>query len=155
MTYYHTQILKIQNQYFPKQHIIVQLIKAKKFIDENCCEHIDLKVISNFTFLSSFHFLRLFKRCYGRTPHQYLTEKRIQKAKDLLRSDLSVTETCYQIGFESPTSFAAVFKKYVGTSPSAFQKKQFLIAHSPAYMPNLQQSKTGNNENQTCQHIGR
>jgi len=125
MTYYHTQLLKIKNQYYPKQHSISPLIKARNFIDENCCENIDLETLSNFSFLSKFHFIRLFKKCYGRTPHQYLTEKRIQLAKQMLQSNCSVAETCYKVGFDSTTSFAAVFKKYVGSSPSHFKKSNF------------------------------
>jgi AraC-like DNA-binding protein len=142
MTYYHTQVLKITNQHLPKSHIIGHVIKAKNFIDENCCEDIDLETISDFSFLSKFHFIRLFKRCYGRTPHQYLTEKRIQMAKQLLQSNYSVTETCYQVGFDSTTSFAAVFKKYTGSSPSTFQKKQFSIGQSQMCIANLQHTKT-------------
>lgn len=125
MTYYHTQVLKIRNQYYPKSQVAAHLIRAKRFIDENCCENIDLETISDFSFLSKFHFIRLFKKCYGRTPHQYLTEKRIQFAKQLLQSNCSVATTCYQVGFDSTTSFAAVFKKHVGVSPSAFQKSNF------------------------------
>lgn len=127
MTYYHTQLLKIRNQYYPKAHIIGYLIKAKNFMDENFCENIDLKTIANYSLLSKFHFIRLFKKCYGKTPHQYLTEKRIQVAKQLLQSNHSVAETSYQVGFDSTTSFAAVFKKYTGSSPSLYQKKQFSI----------------------------
>ena len=125
MTYYHTQVLKIRDQYFPKPHIIAQLIRAKRFIDENYCENINLESIADFSLISKFHFIRLFKKCYGITPHQYLTEKRILHAKNLLCSNYSVTETCYRVGLESRTSFAAIFKKYVRTSPSQFQKKQF------------------------------
>lgn len=128
MTYYHTQVIKIKNQYYPKSHVANHLIRAKRFIDQNFCENIDLETISDFSFLSKFHFIRSFKKCYGKTPHQYLTEKRIQLAKQLLLSKCSVAETCYHIGFDSTTSFAAFFKKYVGISPSAFQKKQFSIA---------------------------
>ena len=147
MTYYHTQVLKINNQHFPKSHIIGHLIRAKKFIDENYSENINLKIISGSSFISKFHFIRLFKKCYGRTPHQYLTEKRIQLAKQLLQSNCSVAETCYRVGFDSTTSFAAIFKKYAGCSPSMFQKKQFPIGFCQLHIPNLQHSKAQENEN--------
>lgn len=147
MTYYHTQLLKIRNQYYPKAHIIGHLIKAKNFMDENCCENIDLERISNSSLLSKFHFIRLFKKCYGKTPHQYLTEQRIQAAKQLLQADHSVAETCYQVGFDSTTSFAAIFKKYVGSSPSTFQKKQFPIGSCRLYIPNLRFKHLSKNEN--------
>jgi len=73
-------------------------------------------------FLSKFHFLRLFKNSYGQTPHQYLTEQRIRKAKQLLRSGMTATEVCAAVGFESLSSFTRLFKKLTGTPPSMFQK---------------------------------
>ena len=129
MTYYHKEVLRIRAQYFPKMHIADHLRKARIFIDENFCGNIDLQTISVFSCLSKYHLIRLFKRCYGLTPHQYLTEKRLELAKKLLRSDRSVMETCFQIGFDSPNSFSATFKKYTGLSPTVY-KKQFSIGLS-------------------------
>ena|SRR5579872_4671256 len=126
MTYYHEEVLRIRKQYFPNVHIADHLAKARVFMDENFCANIDLKAISEFSFLSKYHLIRLFKKCYGMTPHRYLTEKRLELAKKLLRTDRTVIETCFQIGFESPNSFSATFKKYTGLSPTAY-KKQFSI----------------------------
>lgn len=128
MTYYNTQLLKIREQYYLKPCIIHHLTKARRFIEENYCDDIDLQTIAEFSFFSKFHFIRLFKRCYGRTPHQYLTEKRISLAKKLLGSNLTVIETCYHIGFVSPASFSATFRKHTGISPSDYKKKQFSIS---------------------------
>jgi len=125
--YYQSQVLKIRDEHFPGLYVAGYVSRARKFIDENYCSEIDLQTVSGFSFLSKFHFTRLFKRCYGRTPHQYLTEKRIGLAKKLLASDFSVAETCYRVGYQSPNSFSAVFKKYAGCSPSEYQKKQFSI----------------------------
>ncbi|HEX7902917.1 MAG TPA: helix-turn-helix domain-containing protein [Chitinophagaceae bacterium] len=66
--------------------------------------------------------MRLFKNSYGQTPHQYLTEQRIRKAKQLLRSGMPATEVCRAVGFESISSFTRLFKKMTGTPPSIFQK---------------------------------
>lgn len=147
VTYYHAQLLKISSQYYPKSYITGQMLRGKKFIDENFSENINLETVSNFSCISKFHFIRLFKNCYGRTPHQYLTEKRIQLAKQLLQSNNSVSEACYRVGFDSATSFAAIFKKYVGSSPSAFQKKQFSIGASQKAIPNLHHINVYGNEN--------
>jgi len=56
---------------------------------------------------------------------QYLTDRRIEKSKDLLRSGMTVTETCFAVGFESPSSFSTLFKNKIGLAPIEFQKKQF------------------------------
>jgi AraC-like DNA-binding protein len=79
-----------------------------------------------YVFTSKFHLLRLFKKYYGQTPKQYLIEKRIEKAKELLQEGETVTETCFATGFGSPSSFSTLFKSRVGLTPVEFQKKQFL-----------------------------
>ena len=137
MTYYNQEVLRLREQQFPKPYITEHLSKARNFIDENCCNAIDLQIISECSLLSKFHFIRLFKRHYGVTPHQYLMERRMQAAKRLLASNKTVIETCYHIGFDSPNTFSATFSKYVGMSPSEYRKKQFLIRLSPGSAPIL------------------
>jgi AraC-like DNA-binding protein len=66
--------------------------------------------------------IRSFKKLYGKTPNQYLILVRINRAKELLRNDNSVLEVCFAVGFDSPTSFAGLFKKLVGSSPRSFKK---------------------------------
>lgn len=96
---------------------------AKILIDRNYPDKIDLAHIAKKVYLSKYHFLRLFKEAYGISPYQYLTAKRIEAAKKLLLTGLSVSHTCKEVGFESVHSFSHLFKKYTGTSPGAFQKK--------------------------------
>jgi AraC-like DNA-binding protein len=69
--------------------------------------------------------LRLFKKHYGLTPRQYLIDKRIEKSKEQLINGMSVTETCFAVGFESLSSFSTLFKTKTGKPPSEFQKEQF------------------------------
>jgi AraC-like DNA-binding protein len=72
--------------------------------------------------LSPFHFHRLFVRAYGRTPHEFLTERRIDQAKRLLAAgDLSVTEICFALGYESPGTFSARFHRMVGCTPTEYR----------------------------------
>src|SRR3712207_1451237 len=102
MNFYNQQILKIRQQHFPKQCLIERLIRAKQFMDTHSSENINLNIISAAASLSKYHFIRLFKKCYGVTPHQYLKEVRIRKARQLLQSNQSVSGTCYAIDFGSP-----------------------------------------------------
>ncbi|HQY51016.1 MAG TPA: AraC family transcriptional regulator [Ignavibacteria bacterium] len=96
---------------------------AKEYIDLEFTNDLTLDKISKKACLSQFHFLRIFKSVYKQTPHQYLTKKRIDKAIDLLRkSDMSVTEICFEIGFESVGSFSWLFKNKFGLSPETFKE---------------------------------
>ena len=103
-----------------------RIVAAKIFIDENFQESIDLEMISKHAFLSRFHFHRIFRQVYRRTPHQYLVRKRLDKAKDLLSSNRSVTEVCTEVGFESISSFSVLFKKEIGFAPQFYRNMAWL-----------------------------
>src|SRR5678810_302796 len=100
--------------------IYQRIATAKIYIDDNYHEPIDLDQVSQQAFLSKFHFHRLFRQIYRRTPHQYLTWKRINKAKDLLSENKPVTEVCNEVGFESIGSFSVLFKKEIGFAPQYY-----------------------------------
>ena len=118
-----TAISKATSEY-PKVYLYRRVVQAKLFIDNNYAEKIDLNNIADEAFFSKFHFIRLFKKIYGKTPHQYLKTVRIEKAMELLRVNVPVSETCYEVGFESLGSFSALFKRIVGISPSAYLLRQ-------------------------------
>jgi AraC-like DNA-binding protein len=72
--------------------------------------------------LSKFHFARSFTQAYGETPRTYLTRRRIERAKDLLRTaNLTITEICFLVGFESAGSFSSRFRALVGMSPTEYR----------------------------------
>ncbi len=72
--------------------------------------------------LSRFHFAREFAAAYGETPRSYLTRRRIERAKDLLRTaNLTVTEICHLVGFNSLGSFSSRFRQLVGCSPNRYR----------------------------------
>lgn len=123
MTHYHTQIIKIRGTLYPNAYIYRQLVQAKQFIDSHFSEPIGLKEMAQMANLSKFHFIRLFKIAYQKTPHQYLTIVRMEKAKQLLRNGASVADVCYAVGFDSVSSFKGLFKRYTSRTPSAYQKQ--------------------------------
>ena len=108
------------------EDIYQRVVTAKLFIDDNFSEPIDLEEISKKAFLSRFHFHRLFTRIYRKTPHQYLTRKRIEKAKDLLGENKLVTDVCNEVGFESIGSFSILFKKEIGFAPQYYRNMAWL-----------------------------
>ena len=102
-----------------------RLSRARKFIDDSYHLPLDLSEISKQACFSRYHFLRLFRDTYDTTPHQYLIQKRIEKAKELLRRrSLSVTDVCFEVGFESLGSFSSLFRKCVGDPPSGYRERE-------------------------------
>jgi AraC-like DNA-binding protein len=88
-------------------------------MDRHFAEPLDLDRLAAESGFSKFHFARSFKDAYGETPAQYLTRRRVERAKDLLRrANLTVTEVCMLVGFSSLGSFSTRFSELVGMSPS-------------------------------------
>jgi AraC-like DNA-binding protein len=133
---------------YPKVYLYRRIVQAKLFIDNNYSEKIDLDNIADEAYFSKFHFVRQFKKIYGKTPHQYLTTVRIEKAMLLLKTDLPVSTVCYEVGFESIGSFSALFKRIVGLAPSEYllrqQQIRAHILHTPlAHIPGCFAEKKG------------
>lgn len=125
----------------PKYYLYKRIVQAKLFIDNNFSENIDLDNIADEAAFSKFHFIRIFKIVYGKTPHQYLMGVRIENAKLLLQKDLSIMEVCFNIGFDSVTTFTGLFRRYTNLSPAAwqhqFKKRKELIKKQPLqFIPN-------------------
>ena len=74
-------------------------------------------------YLSPYHYHRLFSQTFGQTPLEFLTRRRMDRAKELLARDVApVTEVCFAVGYESLGSFSTRFHQAVGYSPKEFQK---------------------------------
>ena len=101
-----------------------RLGRARDFID-HCYDHpLSLDQISEKACFSRYHFLRLFRQAFNKTPHQYLIERRIEKAKELLGDDeLRVTDVCFEVGFQSLGSFSTLFHKTVGQAPVTYRER--------------------------------
>ena len=108
----------------PKPDLYRRIVQAKLFIDGNYAERIDAGDIADEACYSKFHFIRTFKSIYGKTPHQYLTAVRVEKAKKLLEEGVSVTEACFAVGFDSLGSFTGLFKRRAGVTPSEYQRQR-------------------------------
>ena len=100
------------------------LRSARDLIDLQFAEPMDLDRMAAEAGFSKFHFARAFKAAYGETPANYLTRRRVERAKDLLRSaNLTVTEVCLLVGFNSLGSFSSRFSELVGMSPRQYQRR--------------------------------
>jgi AraC-like DNA-binding protein len=101
-------------------------------MDRRYADPLDLDRLAAESGFSKFHFARSFKDAYGETPARYLTRRRVERAKDLLRhANLTVTEVCMVVGFSSLGSFSSRFTELVGMSPSIYQRRQAERGGSP------------------------
>jgi AraC family transcriptional regulator len=104
----------------------LKLQQVREYINEHLHQEIKLIEISAIAQISPYHFLRLFKQSMGITPHQYILQRRIDKAKYLLQeSKLSIAEIAFRVGFCDQSHFTRCFKRLLGMTP-----KQFLLARS-------------------------
>ncbi len=103
--------------------IIRRLERARHFIDDNYDRSICLADMAAAAFMSSAHFLRQFKREFGLTPYQYLTERRLHAAQELLvTTEIAITDIVFAAGFGNRSAFSRLFKERMGVSPLEFRK---------------------------------
>jgi len=98
-------------------------VEAAAWIDAHSAEEVDLEAAAREVGLSAFHFLRLFSRVLGVTPHQYLVRARLRRAARLLADDeRSVTDVAFHVGFGDLSNFVRTFHKAAGVSPLRFRR---------------------------------
>jgi AraC-like DNA-binding protein len=108
------------------------LRRARDLADRGFTEPLTLDSMAEAANLSKFHFARAFAAAYGETPRTYLTRRRIERAKDLLRAaNLTVTEICFLVGFASLGSFSSRFRQLVGVSPSEYRRSAIASGGPP------------------------
>ena len=111
---------------------LAALRRAHDLIDREYAEPLDLDALAREADYSRYHFARTFAQAYGETPRAYLTRRRVERAKTLLRTaNLSVTEVCFLVGFASLGSFSALFRRLVGQSPSAYLATSLATGTAP------------------------
>lgn len=112
-----------------KKSTRVELFKrlqlARQWMEQNYAARVNLRQAADIAMLNQEHFLRMFKQAYQQTPHQYLTQLRLEKAKLLLlHTNERVSSVSQQVGFESLASFSGLFKQKVGSTPGEFRRER-------------------------------
>ncbi len=125
MSFYKQKLERVRKEVFDNQHHLDAVIAIRRYINENLESDLDLVGLAVQHGISKYHLIRLFKRYHGITPKQYIISKRIDKSMELLKSGLSVTQTCFEVGFESLGSFSSLFKEKTGMSPQNFRLSNF------------------------------
>jgi AraC family transcriptional regulator len=102
----------------PKYKLYLVLDYIKSHLDQD----LSLNELACLVKISPYYFARLFKQSTGSAPHQYITQRRIEKAKKLLsRQDLSIIEITHQVGFQSQSHFTTLFRRAVGVTPKVYK----------------------------------
>lgn len=117
-----TEILKYRNSRMPGRYVDV-ILKAKQYIEKNyASQDTCLRSVSEEVCLSPNHFSTIFSQECGVTFIEYLTEVRIEKAKNLLKTtDMKGSDIAYDVGFSDPHYFSFIFKKTTGLSPREYR----------------------------------
>jgi len=109
-----------------------RLCQARDLLRECDDETRTVAQIARAVGLSPFHFSRQFEALFAVTPHQFRMQARLTRARELLSTGTrSVTEVCMEVGFSSLGSFSSLFRRAVGETPSAYQRR-FQQVEKPA-----------------------
>jgi transcriptional regulator GlxA family with amidase domain len=102
---------------------LAHLRRARDLMDREYAQPLDVPAMARAALMSPAHFSRKFRAAYGETPYSYLMTRRIERAKNLLRQRMSVTDTCFAVGCTSLGSFSSRFTEIVGETPSRYRAR--------------------------------
>ncbi|MBD2034479.1 helix-turn-helix transcriptional regulator [Leptolyngbya sp. FACHB-321] len=103
---------------------VVKLKQIQDYIEENLADEIVIEDLAALIPMSQFHFARAFKAASGDSPHKYLTQRRLERAKVLLTvTKLPVAEIAYRVGFSNQSHFTAHFRKVTGVTPKNYRSQ--------------------------------
>jgi AraC family transcriptional regulator len=105
-----------------REEIMKRLLHSLDYLNEHYDKEIGLDELASVSCISKFHFLRLFKVAFNATPHHYLNQIRVKRAKSFLENkDTAITEIARQTGFKDSSSFSRMFFNQTGYYPSQYR----------------------------------
>jgi AraC-like DNA-binding protein len=111
------------------------MLRARDAMDRTFAEPLCIAHLALVAEMSEAHFIRTFSATFGETPHRYLQRRRVERAMFLLRAtDRSVTDICFETGFNSLGTFSRTFQDVVGESPTAFRQRGRMPAVPTCFM---------------------
>lgn len=98
------------------------LLRSRDLIADRFAGVVTLEDAAREAGFSPFHYHRLFVERFGQTPHEFLTERRLERARLLLATtDLPVTEICLEAGYASLGTFSSRFRRIYGKTPTEYR----------------------------------
>jgi AraC family transcriptional regulator len=105
-----------------RQELFRRVCRARDYANAMFAQSVTLAELARVACMSPNHLLRTFRQLFHQTPHQFLVDRRLEEAKRLLANEeLTVTDICLGVGFESLGSFSTLFRKQFGCSPSEWR----------------------------------
>ncbi len=102
-----------------------QIRRISTYIDANLNDRVRIAELAAMARLGPSHFRRAFKKCFGVSPHTYLTQRRIMRAQDLMMTtDASISEIALAVGFSDQAHLTTRFHRSVGTTPHAWRRER-------------------------------
>jgi AraC family transcriptional regulator len=102
-----------------------QINRVLCYVEENIARALCLSELSEVAGLSRVQFVRQFKEATGQPPHAYILQRRIERAKELLKnSDSTIVGVALDLGFYNQTHFTKVFSRFAGTTPGRWRSSQ-------------------------------
>jgi AraC-like DNA-binding protein len=112
-----------------------RMLRARDAMDRTFAHPLCVPRLAKIALVSQAHFIRTFRATFGETPHRYLQRRRVERAMFLLRaSDRSVTDICFDVGFNSLGTFSRTFQAIVGESPTTFRQRGRMPAVPTCFM---------------------
>jgi len=126
------EIISLMSEFFIKycddnessketNHIIEDI---KKHLIDNLQRNVSLEELSGKFRMNRYHLLRYFKAETGMTPHSFLINVRVERAKELLNSGKTLATTAHETGFTDQSHMHKNFKKYISATPKDYQPKR-------------------------------
>lgn len=106
-----------------RKEILKRLLQVTDYIHEHFQQDLSLEQLADAGCLSKFHFLRLFKIAFDKTPYQYVNELRMRKGQQLIRTtSLEIHEIAAALGYNNASSFSRTFYNHAGVYPTQFRQ---------------------------------
>lgn len=94
--------------------------QARDYLEDHYAENVTLEQLASFVHVSPFHLLRVFRDAVGLPPHNYLTQVRVRRARQLLQASLRPAEVALAVGFTDQSHLTRHFKALVGVTPARY-----------------------------------
>ena len=107
-----------------RQNVFLRLQRVRNLMATRCEQELDIPELARVASYSPWHFIRAFHSVYGETPHAYLVDRRLERARRLVRSSpLAISEIAGASGFENRCAFSRLFKQRFGISAAALRRE--------------------------------